>query len=46
MCENCHLEMILVAVCFGRNDEMLSKLGFNINDKIPKEQFKIVPDTS
>jgi hypothetical protein len=41
------VEMTLVAVCFGRpDDEILSKLGCNINDKIAAEQFQFVHDTS
>lgn len=47
ICENCAVEMILVSVCFRQPDhEMMSRLGFKYNDKIPSEQFQLFPDTS
>jgi len=47
ICENCDLEMELVFICYGPIEFRLhSKLGLNVDDKIPEKQFKLLPDTS
>ena len=47
VCENCSIEMRLVFICYGLTEFRLhSKLGLNLDDRIPGEQFKLVPDTS
>lgn len=47
ICKNCSMEMNLIFTCFGPvENELLSELEFNINDKIPSMQFKLIPDTS
>lgn len=47
VCEYCSIEMRLVFICYGLTEFRLhSKLGLNLDDRIPAEQFKLVPDTS
>jgi len=47
ICENCDIEMELVFICYGPIGFRLhSKLGLNVDDKIPEKQFQLVPDTS
>jgi hypothetical protein len=47
ICENCDIEMELVFICYGPIEFRLhSKLGLNLDDRIPETQFKLVPDTS
>ena len=47
VCENCAIEMELVSICYSPIEFRLhSKFGLNLNDRIPEEQFKLVPNTS
>lgn len=47
ICEHCSIEMRLEFICYGPTEFRLhSKLGLNLDDRIPAEQFKLVPDTS
>ena len=47
ICENCDIEMDLAFICYSPIEFRLhSKLGLNVDDRIPEKQFKLVPDTS
>ena len=47
ICENCTTEMVLVAVCYGHPEyRIMTKLGFDYCDRIAKEQFQFIADTS
>ncbi len=47
ICENCDRAMELAFICYGPTEfRLYSKLGLKINDRIPEQQFSLLPDTS
>lgn len=45
MCVNCHIEMTLVFVCFSDDTCWSSRLGLNLDERIPWKQLKILDNT-
>lgn len=46
ICEDCLIEMQLVAACFKPNYSLLARLGIAVDERIPNKQFVMFNDSS